>query len=71
LLDIDFDALGDCPSATRQVWISEMEAAHAAARYDASADAEDLSCYSYNEMRFLFLLIQKIVFGFAACASGV
>jgi hypothetical protein len=31
LLDIDFEKLGDGPSAARQAWISEMEAARAAA----------------------------------------
>jgi hypothetical protein len=30
LPDINFEALGDGPSATQQVWISEMQAAHAA-----------------------------------------
>lgn len=40
LLDIDFDALGDGPATTRQAWISEMDAARAAARYEAGADAE-------------------------------
>jgi hypothetical protein len=50
LLDIDFTELGNGPSATRQVWISEMEAAAAAARYDAAADGEAAPHYSNNEV---------------------
>jgi hypothetical protein len=50
LLDIDFTEIGNVPSATRQVWILEMEAAAAAARYDASADGEAAPHYSNNEV---------------------
>jgi hypothetical protein len=32
LLELDFDALGDAPSSTRQAWLSEMEAARCASR---------------------------------------
>ena len=40
LLDIDFDDLGDGAAASRQMWISEMEAASAAAR-DAGREGID------------------------------
>jgi hypothetical protein len=50
LLEIDFDELGNGPSANRQVWISEMEAAAAAAKYEMSADAEDVSHCPNNEV---------------------
>jgi hypothetical protein len=48
LLDIDFEKLGDGPSAARQAWISEMEAARAAACYasreELEGDLDDLYC---------------------------
>ena len=40
LLELDFDDLGDGAAASRQMWISEMEAASAAAR-DAGIDGSD------------------------------
>jgi hypothetical protein len=43
LLEINFDELGDGSSACRQAWISEMEAARAAASYAASAETDDIS----------------------------
>lgn len=33
LLEIDFDALADGPASERQTWLSEMDAAHCAARF--------------------------------------
>ena len=44
LLDLDFEALGDGPAVDRQLWISEMESAVAAARI---ADGTDADCVSY------------------------
>jgi hypothetical protein len=44
LLDVDFEALGDGPAVDRQLWISEMESAVAAARL---ADGTDVECASY------------------------
>jgi hypothetical protein len=39
LLDLDFEYLGDGPAVDRQLWISEMESAVAAARL---ADGTDM-----------------------------
>eukprot|EP00956_Cyclotella_meneghiniana_P007750 scaffold10339_cov41-Cyclotella_meneghiniana.AAC.6 len=41
LLELDFDDLGDGSSASRQMWISEMEAAAAAARTAGLDGADD------------------------------
>jgi hypothetical protein len=42
--DLDFEALGDGPAVDRQLWISEMESAVAAARI---ADGTDVDGASY------------------------
>jgi hypothetical protein len=44
LLDLDFEALGDRPAVDRQLWVSEMESAVAAARI---SDGTDVVCTSY------------------------
>jgi hypothetical protein len=41
LLEIDFESLGDGPPTARQAWISEMEAARAAARFESCEDIQD------------------------------
>jgi hypothetical protein len=45
LLDVDFESLGDGPAVDRQLWISEMESAVAAARLSDGTDA-DFSTYT-------------------------
>jgi hypothetical protein len=44
LLDVDFESLGDGPAVDRQLWISEMEPAVAAAHI---ADGTDANCPTY------------------------
>jgi hypothetical protein len=41
LLEIDFESLGDGPATARQAWISEMEAARAAACFESCEDIQD------------------------------
>lgn len=41
LLELDFESLGDGPATAQQAWISEMEAARAAARYESREDIND------------------------------
>eukprot|EP00956_Cyclotella_meneghiniana_P017174 scaffold27740_cov66-Cyclotella_meneghiniana.AAC.1 len=48
LLELDFDDLGDGTSASRQMWISEMEAAAAAARTAGLEGADDFVGGSYS-----------------------
>jgi hypothetical protein len=38
LLELDFEALGNGPAVDRQLWISEMESAVAAARLSDGTD---------------------------------
>ena len=48
LLDLVFDALGDGAAASRQMWISEMEAASAAARNAGLDGADDLYSNTFH-----------------------
>ena len=41
-MDIDFDDLGDCDAVSRQMWISEMEAASAAAQNTGREGVDDV-----------------------------
>ena len=43
LLELDFDDLGDGTAASRQMWISEMEAASAAARNSGIEESDDFA----------------------------
>ena len=49
-MDLDFDALGDGAAASRQMWISEMEAASAAARTAGLEGADDLYNNTFHNL---------------------